>query len=112
MANLQLVKYKGLSKLQRSILALAEKQGGEVFAREVLISFFGFKPCCSIFMRWPRPGSIVFRKDDIGRARYNAKTVSVCKSFNRLVRRRLVERIPGGIRLTGINKGQFFALGE
>ena len=105
MANLSVVNYKGLSKLQRSILSLAEKQDGEVFARDVLIGFFGFKPFRPIFMQWPRPGSLVFRKDDIGRARYNAKTVSVCKSFNRLVRRRLAERIPGGIRLKVINKG-------
>jgi hypothetical protein len=100
-----IVKNKGLGKLQRSILALAEKQDGEVFARDVLINVFGFKPFRSIFMRWPRPGALVFCKPSIGRARYNSASVSVCKSFNRLVRRRLAERIPGGIRLKGINKG-------
>jgi hypothetical protein len=100
-----IVKNKGLGKLQRSILALAEKQDDEVFARDVLIHVFGFRPFRTIFMQWPRPGSLVFRKDDIGRARYNARTVAVCKSFNRLARRGLAERIPGGIRLKGINKG-------
>ncbi len=100
---MSIVKNKGLGKLQRSILALAEKQDGEVFARDVLIHVFGFRPFRRIFMQWPRPGALVFRKADIGSARYNSASVSICKSFNRLVRRRLAERISGGIRLTGFN---------
>jgi hypothetical protein len=105
MANLRPVKYKGLSSLQLCILELATKQDGEVLARDVLIHVFGFKPFRRILMKWPRPGSLVFRRSDIGRARYNSATVSVCKSMNRLARRRLADRIPGGVRLTGINKG-------
>jgi hypothetical protein len=103
MANLSVVKYKGLSNLQRSILSLAEKQDGEVFARDVLIHVYRFEARRSTFLVWQ--GALVFSKSSIGRARYNSASVSVCKSFNRLVRRRLAERIPGGIRLKGINKG-------
>jgi len=88
---------KGLSSLQKNILSLAREQGGEVHARDVLISYYGFSP-----YRNPegvRQGCFVFRKPEIGFSRYNAKTVAVCKSFNRLINRGLAWKIHGGIRL-------------
>ena len=90
---------KGLSSLQKNILSLAREQGGEVLARDVLISYYRFRP-----YRNPeglRQGCFVFRKPEIGFARYNAKTVAVCKSFNRLIKRGLAQKIYGGIRLKG-----------
>jgi len=90
---------KGLSSLQKNILSLAREQGGEVHARDVLISYYRFRP-----YRNPegvRQGCIVFRKPEIGFNRYNAKTVAVCKSFNRLINRGLARKIHGGIRLKG-----------
>jgi hypothetical protein len=95
---------KGLSPLHRFILSLAWKQSGEVLAREVLIEYFGFSPFRN--PEWGRRGATVFRKSDIGLARYNSKTVTVCKAFNRLVDRGLAIRIYSGICLrTGRNTG-------
>jgi len=88
---------KGLSSLQKNILSLAREQGGEVHARDVLISHYEFQP-----YRNPEgvnQGCFVFRKPEIGFSRYNAKTVAVCKSFNRLINRGLAVKIYGGIRL-------------
>ncbi len=90
---------KGLSSLQKNILSLAREQGGEVHARDVLISYYGFRP-----YRNPegvRQGCFVFSKSEIGFNRYNAKTVAVCKAFNRLINRGLAWKIHGGIRLKG-----------
>lgn len=90
---------KGLSHLQRSIIAIAEKNGGTVLVRDVLIQYFGFKP-----LRNPdgvRPGATLFSKRDIGYKMYNARTVSVCKAFSRLVGRGLAMRILSGINLVG-----------
>ncbi len=88
---------RGLSALQRFILSLGKKQGGEVLARDVLIHYYGFTP-----FRNPelvKPEGMVFRKSDVGFVRYNSKTVTVCKSFNRIVKRGLAYRIHSGIRL-------------
>jgi hypothetical protein len=88
---------KGLSQLQRSILVLAKEQGGEVLAREVLIKVYNFRP-----IRNPgtvRQGKLVFKKAEIGYARYNAATVAVFKAFNRLINRGFAWRIHGGIRM-------------
>ncbi len=89
--------HKGLSKLQKTILELARNQGGEVLAREVLVKVYGFRPIRNIYS--VRQGILVFNKAEIGYARYNAVTVAVCKSFNRLVNRGFAWKIHGGIRL-------------
>jgi hypothetical protein len=99
MANLYTPKKKsqGLSQLQRRILDMANAQGGEVLARDILIDYYGFKP-----YRNPQelnPGALVFRKSDIGHARYNAATVTVCKALNRLCERGLAKRIRSGISI-------------
>ena len=86
---------RGLSHLQRYILAVAESQGGEVLARDILAHYYGFKPYRSF--DGLRQNSLVFKKSDIGPARYNAATVAVCKAFNRLCERGVAERIHGGI---------------
>gem|GEM_PF-1762694 len=88
---------KGLSSLQKSILSLAREQGGEVLTRDVLISYYKFRPYRN--PEGSRQGCFVFRKVEIGFNRYNAKTVAVCKSFNRLINRGLACKIYGGIRL-------------
>lgn len=89
--------HKGLSKLQKTILKLAKHQGGEVLAREVLVEVYGFRPIRSIYS--VRQGILIFNKAEIGYARYNAATVALCKSFNRLINRGFAWKIHGGIRL-------------
>jgi hypothetical protein len=86
---------RGLSRLQRHILDLAEIQGGEVLACDILVSYYGFRPYRVIGVL--RQGAHLFRKSEIGPACYNAATVAVCKAFNRLCERGLVKRIDGGI---------------
>ena len=97
MANFTCPKKKsqGLSCLQRYILTVANAKGGEVLARDILVRYYGFKPYRSL--DGLRPGALAFRKSAIGLARYNAATVAVCKSFNRICARGLAKRILSGI---------------
>ena len=100
MANLctaNIANWNRLSPLQTMIISIAKDNSGSVCARDVLIHYYGFKP-----VRDPnglRRGQPVFKKDAIGFNLYNARTVSVCKAFNRLVNRGLAIRTYGGIRL-------------
>ena len=91
------IKETGLSRLQKSILSLAGKQGGTVLARDVLIHFYGFNPS-----RNPssvKTGVMVLDKTVIGYRRYRSATTAVCKAFNRLVARGLAVRTFSGIRV-------------
>ena len=85
---------KGLSTLQKKILLLAYKnENSNVCAHEILISVYGFPPL--------RKGKLIFNRRYIGLKRYNASTVAVCKSMNRLSERGFVNRVPlEGIYLT------------
>ena len=103
MTKLSRTKKEGLSNLQKFILSLANKQGGIVFARDVLIHFYGFVPS-----RNPaavKVGGMVFDKSAIGFRCYRSATTSTCKAFNRLCKRGLAVRIFSGIRVvdSGIN---------
>ena len=88
---------KGLSKLQKEILKIAYRnQGrmseyGDVRNSEVLIEFYNFPA------HPPRPYHTggqpqIFSRVEIGINRYKAASVSVVKSFDRLVKRDLAQR--------------------
>jgi len=97
MTKLSRTKKEGLSNLQKFILSLANKQGGIVLARDVLIHHYGFTPSCNPSA--VRAGGIVFDKATIGHRRYRSASTAVCKPFNRLVDRELAVRILSGIRV-------------
>lgn len=97
---------KGLSDLQQEILRLAYKNrkghpGGRIDTcpREILVKFYGFAPTTNIDKA--KTGALIFNREIIGIKRYQAASVSVAKSFDRLVARGLAEREYNyGIKLT------------
>lgn len=98
---------KGLSKLQKEILKIAYRnrdrmsEYGDVKNNEVLIEFYSFPA------HPPRPYHTsgkpqIFNREEIGIKKYKAASVSVVKSFDRLVERGLAQRqYNHGIYLTG-----------
>ena len=99
---------KNLSRLQREILKLAfrnRKQNPgslvDISARDILVEVYGFTSTVPI--KGAELGALVFNRKAIGARRYQAASVSVAKSFDRLASRGLVEREPGcGVRLTDV----------
>lgn len=97
---------KGLSELQQKILQLAYKNREncpecevDTSAREILVKVYGFNPVADIGKA--ELGALVFDREAIGVKRYQAASVSVAKSFNRLVARGLADReYAYGIKLT------------
>ena len=88
---------KGLSKLQKEILKIAYRnrdrmsEYGDVKNSEVLIEFYNFPA------HPPRPYHTsgqpqIFSRVEIGIKKYKAASVSVVKSFYRLVERGLAQR--------------------
>ncbi len=88
---------KGLSKLQKEILKIAYRnrgrmsEHGDVTNSEVLIEFYNFHA------HPPRPYHTsgqpqIFSRVEIGINKYKAASVSVVKSFYRLVERGLAQR--------------------
>jgi len=102
---------KELSELQQKILEIAHKNrenlsGSKVdtSAREVLVEVYGFKPVADIGKA--KPGALLFDRKAIGIKKYQAASVSVAKSFNRLVARGLADRKYNyGIKLTRAGVG-------
>ena len=98
---------KGLSKLQKEILKIAYRNKdqvhkyGNVTNSEVLIEVYNFPA------HPPRPYHTsgipqIFNRVEIGIKKYKAASVSVVKSFDRLVKRGLAQRqYNHGIYLTG-----------
>ena len=89
---------KGLSKLQRDILRLAYNQKGICYARDVLMEIYKFPAKSTI--QGAKPGALIFERKEIGLRKYQAASVSVVKSFNRLTTRALVHRECGGVRIS------------
>ena len=88
---------KGLSKLQKEILKIAYRNRDRIYKRgnvtnsEVLIEVYNFPT------HPPAPYSTsgkpqIFNRAKIGIKKYKAASVSVVKSFNRLVERGLAQR--------------------
>ncbi len=82
---------RGLSELQRSMLALAlgirrrgERSWGDLSATDVLVVVYGFPVA--------RSGIQQFDRAAIGHGRHNAAAVSVSRALARLEKRGLVER--------------------
>ena len=91
---------KRLSKLQKQIIQLAHRNKGSVLARNVLVGAYGFLTITDI--EAAKPGALVFNRKLIGPKRYQAASVAVARSFNRLAARGLVQRqYNRGITLTG-----------
>ena len=83
----------GISKLQRNILKMAYRGPGRsgVTNSDVLIQVYGFHahaPAAGTTSGTPQ----IFNRQEIGIRRYKSASVSVSKSFNRLILRGLVER--------------------
>lgn len=89
---------KGLSKLQKEILLLAYKNRNICLVRDVLTEVYKFPPKGNI--QDAKPGALIFERKKIGLKKYQAASVSVAKSFNRLTTRGLVHREYSGVRLT------------
>ena len=97
---------RGLGQTQRAILRIGffkravSGQDVIVSARDILVTHYGFTPIRSIKSAWRN--ALVFRKADIGTRQYNSVSVTVCHSFNGLIRRGLAERVKMGygIKLT------------
>lgn len=98
---------RGLGQTQRAILrigffkrAVSGQNDVIVSARDILVTHYGFTPIRPIKSAWRN--ALVFRKADIGLRRYNSVSVTVCHSFNGLIRRGLAERVKlgYGIKLT------------
>ena len=87
---------KGLSKLQKEILKIAYRnQGriseyGDVKNSEVLIEFYDFPAHPGPYHTSGQPQ--LFSRVEIGVKKYKAASVSVVKSFYRLVERGLAQR--------------------
>ena len=102
---------KGISELQQRILQIAYKNREgfprckvDTSAREVLVKVYGFKPVDDIGKAEPR--ALLFDRKAIGIKKYQAASVSVAKSFNRLVARGLADREYNyGIKLTRAGVG-------
>ena len=98
---------KGLSKLQKEILKIAYRNRGrmsgygDVVNCKVLIEVYNFPahpPAPNHTSGKPQ----IFNRVEIGINKYKAASVSVVKSFNRLVERGLAQRQSNhGIYLTG-----------
>ena len=96
---------KGLSKLQKEILKIAYRNRvykyGNVTNSEVLIEVYNFSahpPAPNHTSGKPQ----IFNRVEIGINKYKATSVSVVKSFDRLVKRGLAQRqYNHGIYLTG-----------
>jgi hypothetical protein len=81
---------KGLSRLQKFILYAASKGGGNITNQRVLIEYYGFQTSYGYLTRGH--GSKAFDVGQIGKHRYNAASVAVVKSFDRLAARGLARR--------------------
>ena len=82
----------GISKLQRNILKMAYRGLGRsgVTNSDVLIQVYGFHAHAPAAGASGSPK--IFNRREIGIRRYKSASVSVSKSFNRLIFRGLVER--------------------
>lgn len=94
---------RGLSKLQQAILLLgflnrAKPVGQECqfTRREVLQLYYGWQPCRQSVRRSSR----VFRRDQVGLAKYQAAQVSLTKAIKRLAKRGLVDYTPHRMTVT------------
>lgn len=102
---------KGLSKLQKKILKMAQREQGRILPRDVLVEFYGFP--VEVEPNSVRSGCLVFNRRAIGLKRYKAASVSVCKAFNRLTDRGLTEREDyNGVALTDEGQRVARALGK
>ena len=85
-----------LSKLQKAILLLALNKNGILPNRDVLASYYNWKPT----NRFPGARTIRFTRDEIGPS-YNARVSAVVTSFRRLAKRGLIDLHPGrGVSIT------------
>lgn len=98
---------KGLSKLQKSILKMAYQnqdrgyEYGHVKNKDILIEIYRF-PVHSPLADSTSGSPKLFKRREIGISRYRFASVSVVKSFNRLVKRGLaIREYNHGIILTG-----------
>ena len=98
---------RGLSKLQKEILKIAYRnrdrmsEYGDVTNSEVLIEFYNF-PAHPPGPYHTSGKPQIFNRVEIGIKKYKAASVSVVKSFDRLVERGLAQRqYNHGIYLTG-----------
>ena len=87
-----------LSKLQKEILLLAYRQKGVCLVRDVLTKVYQFPTKGNI--QEAKPGAPIFERKEIGLKRYQAASVAIVKSFNRLIRRALASKQYYGINLT------------
>jgi hypothetical protein len=97
---------RGLSELQKKILIMAYRNGGrgygagDVKNTEILIEVYKFPshpPSANTSSGTPQ----IFRRNEIGIRKYRSASVSVVKSFNRLIGRGLaVRKYNQGIILT------------
>jgi len=89
---------RGLSKLQNEILLLAYRNRNICLVRDVLTEVYEFPTKGNI--QGAKPGALIFERKEIGLRKYQAASVSVVKSFNRLTTRALVHRECGGVRIS------------
>ena len=89
---------RGLSELQKDILLLAYRQKGICLVRNVLVEVYKFPTKGNV--QGAKPGALIFERKEIGLKKYQATSVSVAKSFNRLTTRGLVHREYSRVRLT------------
>lgn len=89
---------RGLSKLQRKVLQIAYENRKGCFVRDVLTEVYKFPPKGNI--QDAKPEALIFERKEIGLRKYQAASVAVAKSFNRLASRGLVHREYSGVRLT------------
>lgn len=81
-----------LSKLQRTIIALAHDQE-RITPADVKAAYYGFP--------FRRKGQFAFSVPEIGFSKYRAAGVSVSRALATLRKKGLVERVWHGVRLTG-----------
>ena len=91
----------GLSPLQKTILRIgAENESRYMQPWQVKVFFYGF-PLRSKRNSFGSLGQLRFNRRVIGAKKYRAASVSIAKSFDRLVKRGLAERYYGyGVTLT------------
>ena len=89
---------RGLSKLQKEILLLAYRNRNICLIRDVLTEAYQFPAKGNI--QDAKPGVLIFERKEIGLKKYQAASVAIVKSFNRLIRRGLVHREYSSVRLT------------
>lgn len=89
---------KGLSKLQKGILLLAYRNRNICLVRDVLIKVYQFPTKGNI--QGAKPGALIFERKAIGLKKYQSASVTIVKSFNRLIRRALASKQYYGINLT------------